>query len=61
MAAPHVAGLAALLVSRGVTSPSAIESIITQSARDLGASGRDDEFGSGLIQARDALFGRGIR
>jgi serine protease len=61
MAAPHVAGLAALLASRGVATPAAIESIIVQTARDLGASGKDDEFGNGLIQPRDALFGRGIR
>ena len=61
MAAPHVAGLAALLMSRGITSPSVIETIIKDTARDLGTPGRDDSFGFGLIQARDALFGRGIR
>jgi len=61
MAAPHVAGLAALMMSRGITSPGAVESIIIQTARDLGGSGKDDEFGHGLIQPRDALFGRGIR
>ncbi len=61
MAAPHVAGLAALLMSRGITSPGNVESVIVQTARDLGAAGKDDEFGNGLIQPRDALFGRGIR
>ncbi len=61
MAAPHVAGLAALLMSRGITSPAHIEAIITQTARDLGASGKDDEFGHGLVQPRAALFGLGIR
>jgi len=61
MAAPHVAGLAALLMSRGITSPAHVEGIITQTARDLGASGKDDEFGHGLIQPRAALFGLGIR
>jgi serine protease len=61
MAAPHVAGLAALLMSRGITDPGVVESIIVQTAKDLGAAGKDDEFGNGLIQPRDALFGRGIR
>ena len=61
MAAPHVAGLAALLVSQGITSPKAIEAIIKGSAKDLGTAGKDDQFGYGLIQPRAALFGRGVR
>jgi serine protease len=62
MAAPHVAGLAALLASQSPSiTPASIERIIRGSARDLGAAGRDDVFGFGLIQPRDALFGRGIR
>ncbi|HUF48166.1 MAG TPA: S8 family serine peptidase [Vicinamibacterales bacterium] len=61
MAAPHVAGLAALLISQGITEPSLIEQIIRLSARDLGEPGRDDEFGYGLIDPRAALFGLGIR
>ncbi len=61
MAAPHVAGLAALMMSRGITDPGHVESIIVQTAKDLGEPGKDDEFGHGLIQPRDALFGRGIR
>jgi serine protease len=61
MAAPHVAGLAALLMSQGITSPSVVEQIIRQSARDLGDSGQDVEYGFGLIQPRAALFGLGIR
>jgi len=60
MATPHVAGTAALLVSRGVTDPKAIERVIKGSALDLGAAGRDDQFGYGLVQPRTALFGFGI-
>jgi len=60
MATPHVAGLAALLYSQGIRSPGAIEAAIRQSARDLGAAGRDDEFGDGLIDARRALRGLGL-
>ena len=59
MASPHVAGIAALLVSRGITDPSSIEAILRQTARDLGTPGRDNEFGDGLIQPFAALFGRG--
>jgi len=60
MATPHVSGLAALLVSQGITSPAAIEAIIRRTAKDLGATGKDDEFGYGLIQPRTALFGLGL-
>jgi serine protease len=60
MATPHVSGLAALLVSRGVTNPGSIEALIRASAKDLGTAGKDNEYGYGLIQARDALFGKGI-
>ena len=58
-AAPHVAGLAALLYSQGITKPAAIEAALKRFARDLGAPGRDNEFGSGLIDARLALRGLG--
>ncbi len=61
MASPQVAGLAAMLMAQGITRPEDIETIITRTARDLGASGRDDEYGFGLIQPRTALFGLGIR
>jgi serine protease len=60
MATPHVVGLAALLYAQGIRSPSAIEAAIRHSARDLGAAGRDDEYGDGLIDARLALRGLGI-
>ena len=60
MASPHVAGLAALAMSQGVTDPAAVEALIKQTAKDLGQPGRDDLFGFGLIQPRAALFGRGI-
>jgi serine protease len=60
MAAPHVAGLAALLISQGVTKPSAVEALITASAKDLGPAGRDNTFGAGLIQPRSALRGFGV-
>ena len=60
MASPHIAGIAALLVSRGVTDPADIESILRQSVKDIGAAGRDNEFGFGLVQPFKALFGQGV-
>jgi serine protease len=74
MASPHVAGVAALIISRlgaGAT-PAVIERIIKASARTCdaidcdpatprsGAAGRNDSFGFGLIQPRDALLGFGF-
>jgi len=60
MAAPHVAGLAALLYSQGVRSPAAIEAAIRQFARDRGTTGRDNEYGFGLVDARATLRGLGL-
>ena len=60
MASPHVAALAALLYSQGVTQPAAIEAAIKRFARDLGPAGRDDEYGFGLIDARATLRGLGV-
>jgi len=60
MATPHVAALAALLMSQGVTDPAAVEALIKKTAKDLGTPGRDDSFGYGLIQPRAGLFGFGI-
>ncbi len=60
MATPHVAGLAALLYSQGITNPAAIEAAIKQFATDLGTTGRDNEYGFGLIDARATLRGLGI-
>jgi serine protease len=66
MASPHVAGVAALLYSQGITRPSAIEQAIKKTAKFLGTPGaadatRNDDFGSGLVQPRPALFGLGLR
>jgi serine protease len=60
MAAPHVAGVAALLYSQGITNPAAIEAALKRFARDLGPAGRDDEYGYGQIDARAALRGLGV-
>jgi hypothetical protein len=55
-ATPHVAGLMALLVSvdPGLRSWE-VEEIVKRTADDLGAPGRDNEFGYGRINCRRAL------
>jgi serine protease len=60
MAAPHVSGLAAMLMQQGITDPAAIEAAMKRYATDLGASGRDDEYGVGLINPRASLRGMGV-
>ena len=60
MAAPHVAGVAAMLMQQGITDPAVIEEILEKSAVDLGAPGRDNTFGFGLVDARAALRGLGL-
>ncbi len=56
MAAPHVAGVAALVIAKGVViDPDAVRSVLQNSAEDLGAPGRDDIYGWGLVNAADAL------
>ena len=59
-AAPHVAAMAALLVSQGITSPASVQAAIQATAEDLGAPGRDDEYGHGLIRPAEALTGLGF-
>ena len=59
-ATPHVAALAALLYQQGITNPTAIKAAMEQTAEDLGASGRDDTFGNGLIRPSLALKGLGL-
>ncbi len=52
IAAPHVAGLLAILLGAypGVSGAQA-EAAIVQTARDLGAAGPDDDFGNGIVDA----------
>jgi serine protease len=59
-ATPHVAALAALLYRQGITSPDAVKAVMEQTAEDLGATGRDDTFGNGLIRPSLALKGLGL-
>lgn len=56
MATPHVAGVAALVWSHDTTcSNDQVRGALTSTAVDLGAAGRDDAYGYGLVQAADAV------
>jgi serine protease len=59
MAAPHVSGVAALVIASGVLGPDpapvALQQRLEQTARDLGAPGRDTRYGSGLVNAAAAV------
>jgi len=58
MAAPHVSGVAALLISAGkANTPDQIRTILQQTAEDKGVPGRDDVYGWGLVDAAAALRG----
>lgn len=58
MAAPHVAGVAALLYAQGFRNPATVERAIKTFARPLDA--RPDECGAGLVDPRGALRGLGM-
>jgi serine protease len=55
MAAPHVSGVAALIVAAGVTAPDAVEKVLKASARHPGHVTRDERYGAGIIDAAAAL------
>ena len=54
MATPHVTGLVALMLARGIDA-SNVRSILQSTALDLGTPGFDNEYGWGLIDAAEAL------
>ncbi|CAH9067892.1 hypothetical protein PSECIP111951_03931 [Pseudoalteromonas holothuriae] len=56
MASPHVAGVAALVWSHHPScTAEQIRAVLTATAQDLGATGRDVKFGHGLVQTKDAI------
>lgn len=56
MAAPHVAGVAALLRAEGLRDPDALERVLCESAREMGPR---SDFGAGILQADSALSRHG--
>lgn len=57
MAAPHVSGVAALIIGKhgGELAPSEVARILRASADDLGKPGNDETFGAGRVNARKAV------
>jgi len=56
MAAPHVAGVAALLISNGVTGPDNVREALESTAEDKGPVGWDTGYGWGIVDAYAALL-----
>ncbi len=54
-ATPHVAGVAALLYSAGLTEPALVTEALISSADTLGNTGHDERYGYGLVDAEEAL------
>lgn len=55
MACPQIAGVAALVMSAGMTNAYAVRGQLRTSVKDLGTVGRDNYFGYGLIDASLAV------
>ena len=58
MAAPHVAGIAALVMGAGVTRPDVVEKVLLDTARkpkSVAFDGHDDHYGAGIADAQAAL------
>lgn len=57
MAAPHVAGVAAILFSKNMSKPAAaVVRAMTLSAANLGPAGYDTSYGYGLVSAGAAVL-----
>ena len=60
MAAPHVAGVAALLYAAGASGPDEVEKALFDGARPVdGQKGRTEQYGHGLLNAKGALAALG--
>jgi serine protease len=55
MASPHVAGVAALIVQKGVTKPAAVERVLKQTAAHPDGKSWDPHYGAGIVDASAAV------
>ena len=60
MASPHVAGVAAMIESLGVTNPEAVEQILKDSANKNVPKDLDTGYGAGIVDARSAVMHAGL-
>src|SRR4051812_28951670 len=56
MASPHVAGVAALVIGEGITSPDQVEQVLKDSARKPGKGYTVDKYGAGIVDAPAAVL-----
>ncbi|MBI2626123.1 MAG: S8 family peptidase [Candidatus Nealsonbacteria bacterium] len=57
MATPHVAGTVALMLKDSVLSPAEVRAALQAAADDLGAPGRDNFYGYGLVDTEESVTG----
>ncbi len=55
MASPHAAGVAALIMSKGVTNPDEVERVMKATAAHPQGKEWDEKFGAGIVDARAAV------
>jgi serine protease len=55
MASPHVAGVAALVIQKGVSKPEAVERVLKSTARHPGGQRWDPHYGAGIVDAGAAV------
>ncbi|HPZ10194.1 MAG TPA: S8 family serine peptidase, partial [Candidatus Eremiobacteraeota bacterium] len=60
MASPHVAGVAAMVVSLGVTNPKAVEGVLKDSANKNVPEDLDYGYGAGIVDAGKAVMHAGL-
>lgn len=61
MATPHVAGVAALIISNGTTGPDNVRQALEKTAEDKGLAGWDTAYGWGIVDAYAALNYTGVK
>ena len=56
MASPHVAGTVALIIASGISNNNEVRTMLQTTADDLGATGKDIQYGYGIVNAYEAVL-----